>query len=177
MRGVLKFVTAVNAVVSFVIVTTSALPARADDGCAALGWSVQREKAWFADPKLTHRTSGARLRRIDRAVTLTLEPVKGVNFFLPPAIAPDPGSYAGEVTFFGVPKPGLYEVTLSEGSHIDVFENGMRIKPAAMSSAPHCADARVSGRFDLGEGDLVLVQVTDVASKSIKVAFAAVEGN
>ena len=177
MRGLAKFVTAINTFVSLAIIMACAPPARADDGCAALGWSVQREMAWFADPKLTHRTSGARLRRIDRAVTLSLEPVKRVNFFLPPAIAPNPGSYAGEVTFFGVPKPGLYEVTLSEASHIDVFENGMRIKPAAMSSAPHCADARVSGRFDLGEGDLVLVQVTDVAAKSIKVAFAAVEGN
>jgi hypothetical protein len=176
MRGVAKFVSALNAYVSVVIITACAPPARADDGCAALGWSVQREKAWFADPKLPHRTSGARLRRIDRAVTLTLEPLKRVDFFLPPAIAPEAGSYAGEVTFFGVPKPGLYEVTLSEASHIDVFENGMRIKPAAMSSAPHCADVRVSARYDLGEGDLVLVQVTDVASKSIKVAFAAADG-
>jgi hypothetical protein len=56
-----------------------------------------------------------------------------------------------------------------------VFENGMRIKPTATASAPKCEDARVSARFDLGTGDLVLVQVSDVASSSIKVAFANAE--
>jgi len=52
-------------------------------GCDQLSWSVARERAWFNDAKLTHRTSGARLRKIDRAVELGLEPTKKVEFFLP----------------------------------------------------------------------------------------------
>ncbi len=149
--------------------------ARADDGCDKIGWSVKREQNWFADKNLPHRPSGERMRRIDRAVDLTLKPLKDVQFFLPPSIPPQAKSYAGEITFFGVPKPGVYEVTLSQTGHVDVFENGTRIKALATSNAPHCEDARVSARYDLGTGDLVLVQVTDVATTTIKVAFAAAE--
>jgi hypothetical protein len=148
-----------------------AAPSFADDGCAAIGWSVKNEQGWFADKKLPRRASGSRLRRIDRAVTLDLKPLKQVQFFLPPAKAVKAGSYAGEVTFFGVPRPGVYQVTLSEPADVDVFENGMRIKPAALVSAPDCHDARVSGRYALGTGDLVLVQISNAASTSIKVAF------
>ena len=148
-----------------------AAPARADYGCAAIGWSVKNEQHWFADKKLPQRASGSRLRRIDRAVTLKLKPLKQVPFFLPPAKAVKAGSYAGEVTFFGVPRPGVYQVTLSAPADVDVFENGTRIKPMVMASAPKCPDARVSGRYALGTGDLVLVQISNAASTSIKVAF------
>lgn len=149
-----------------------AAPARADEGCGAYGWSVQRAEGWFADAKLPQRASGSRLRRIDRAVALDLQPLSHFQFFLPPEMKAQAGSYAGFVTFFGVPKPAVYQVTLSRPGHVDVFENGARIKPIAMKSAPKCADAEVSARYALANGDLVLVQVSDVASTSIKVAFA-----
>ena len=148
-----------------------AAPARADDGCAAIGWSVKNEQGWFADKNLPQRVSGTRLRRIDRAVKLALRPLKQVQFFLPPAKAAKGGTYAGEVTFFGVPRPGVYQVTLSQPADVDVFENGARIKPMVLARAPHCPDAPVSGRYALGTGDLVLVQISNAASNSIKVAF------
>jgi hypothetical protein len=148
-----------------------ALPARADDGCAAIGWSVKNEQHWFADNKMPARVSGARLRRIDRAVTLGLMPLKQIHFFLPPVKASKAGSYAGEVTFFGVPRPGVYQVTLSAPADVDVFENGVRIKPIVLASAPKCDDARVSGRYALGAGNLVLVQISNAVSNAIKVAF------
>jgi hypothetical protein len=160
---------------AILIASLFAGPALADDGCGAIGWSVQNEKNWFADAKLPVRASGSRLRRIDRAVALDLKPLDSVTFFLPPATRPAPHTYAGEITFFGVPKPGVYQVTLSAIGHVDVFENGMRIKPVAVASAPKCADAEESARFDLGTGDLVLVQVTDVAAPKIKVAFSAAD--
>jgi hypothetical protein len=141
-------------------------------GCDQLSWSVARERAWFNDAKLTHRTSGARLRKIDRAVELGLEPTKKVEFFLPPERTPKPHSFGGEVTFFGVPKPGLYQVTLSDKARIDVFENGARLKSAAYTSANNCPDVRTSVRFALAPGDLVLVELTNAAKNSIKVAFA-----
>jgi hypothetical protein len=147
-------------------------PARADD-CGAMGWSVKNEQSWFADKNLPRRASGARLKRIDRAVDLELKPLKQATFFLPPKKKPKDGSYAGVVTFFGVPKPGLYQVTLSEPAEIDVFENGARIEPQARASAPNCENAVASARYALQTGDLVLVQISGAASKSIKVAFEA----
>jgi hypothetical protein len=149
--------------------------ASADEGCGAIGWSVQREQGWFAAKGLQRRPSGARFNMIDRAVELALKPLKEVPLFLPPAMPASAKSYAGAITFFGVPKPGIYEVTLSQPAHVDVFENGVRIKPLATSNAPKCDNARVSARYDLGTGDLVLVQVTDAAGPDIKVAFAEAE--
>ena len=149
-----------------------AAPARADDSCAAIGWSVKKEQGWFADKKLPHRVSGgARLRRIDRAVDLELKPLKQAVFFLPPEKKPKADTYAGTIAFFGVPRPATYQVTLSEPAELDVFENGMRIKPSALMRAPKCNDARVSGRYALQTGDLVLVQISNAASSSIKVAL------
>ncbi len=76
-------------------------------GCDAFPWSVDHERKWFADAKLRHSNSGVRLSRIDRAVDLKLVPTKSVAFFLPPERTPKPNSYSGEVTFFGVPHPGI----------------------------------------------------------------------
>jgi hypothetical protein len=141
-------------------------------GCNHLSWSVASEREWFSDPKLARRVSGARLRKIDRAVELALEPTRQTHFFLPPERPPSPDSYSGEVTFFGVPKPGLYQVTVSDDAWIDVFENGARLKRVAQTSAENCRGIRRSARFDLAPGDLVLVELTGAAKNLIKVAFA-----
>ncbi|MGO9420894.1 hypothetical protein [Roseiarcus sp.] len=77
-------------------------------GCEAFAWPVANERSWFADQNLRRTVSDVRLSRIDRAVDLTLEPSRTVHFFLPPENRPPPDSYSGEVTFFGVPRPGLW---------------------------------------------------------------------
>ncbi len=162
----------VRAALALAAVVGLAAPARAGDDCAAIGWSVKKEQGWFADKQLPKRASGgARLRRIDRAVDLELKPLKQALFFLPPVKKPKSGTYAGTIAFFGVPRPGVYQVTLSQVADVDVFENGMRIKPINLADASHCSDARVSGRYALQTGDLVLVQISNAASSSIKVAF------
>jgi hypothetical protein len=143
--------------------------------CEKLSWRVDRERDWFADKNLPHRASGARLRRIDRTVDLALRPARQVDLFLPPDVKPRPNSFSGEVTFFGVPKPGLYQVTLSNQATIDVFENGARLKAIGPASARHCPGVVESVRYELAPGDLVLVEVTNASRSSIKVAFAEAE--
>ncbi len=140
--------------------------------CNGFSWSVSNERAWFAAETLRHSASGVRLSRIDRAVELTLEPSDKVKFFLPPQKTPRPDSYSGDVTFFGVPRPGLYQVTISLNASIDVFENGNRLAAVASNEAPDCPDVRRSERFALAPGDLVLVQISGARTPSIKVAFA-----
>lgn len=81
--------------------------------CHEFAWSLDQERAWFDQKRLPRRVSGARLRRIDRAVTLDLQPTSQAKFFLPPERKPNVDSFSGDVTFFGVPKPGQYQVTLS----------------------------------------------------------------
>ena len=99
--------------------------------CDGFAWPVSNERAWFAAKTLRRSASGVRLARIDRAVDLRLEPSDKVRFFLPPQKSPRPGGYSGEVTFFGVPRPGLYQVTISRNASIDVFENGARLAAVA----------------------------------------------
>jgi hypothetical protein len=146
-------------------------PPPGDEGCDAFAWPVSNERAWFDQKALRRSASGVRLSRIDRAVEVTLEPTKAVRFFLPPAKAPSPDSYSGNVTFFGVPHPGVYQVTISREAAIDVFENGMRIPKVAVSEATDCRSVRKSVRYRLGPGDLVLVQISGAAQPSIKIAF------
>ncbi len=140
--------------------------------CDGFAWPVSNERAWFAAKTLRRGASGVRLARIDRAVDLRLEPSDKVRFFLPPQKSPRPGGYSGEVTFFGVPRPGLYQVTISRNASIDVFENGARLAAVATSEAPNCRDVRRSERFALAPGDLVLVQISGARTPSMKVAFA-----
>ena len=150
----------------------SATPAAPPKTCAAFAWPLERERDWFRDSKLPHRVSGARLRRIDRAVELALRPTGKIEFFLPPERPVNKNGYSGEVTFFGVPHPGLYQVTLSDDADIDVFENGTRLKTTVDTRGNDCPGVRSSSRYNLAPGDLVLVEISNASASSIKVAFA-----
>jgi hypothetical protein len=143
--------------------------------CDEFTWPVDNERAWFADKRLARRPSGARLRKIDRAVELSLEPSDRAEYFLPPEISPKAHSFSGAVTFFGVPRPGIYQVTLSAEASIDVFENGMRLKATGYTSAKNCPSVFESVRYELASGDLVLVQISNASTNSIKVAFEEAE--
>ena len=142
-------------------------------GCAGFSWPVTRERAWFDDARLPRRATGARLKRIDRAVALDLKPTREVQLFLPPVRRPRTDSFSGEVTFFGVPRPGRYQVTLSDDASIDVFENGAWLQAIDSTSGKTCGGVSKSERFVLAPGDLVLVEVTDAPARSIKIAFSA----
>ena len=85
-----------------------------------------------------HRPSG----RSERSSLTQIGPA-----FLPPATKPRQNSYSGDITFFGVPHPGVYQVTTSRDASIDVFENGMRLKPVASSEAKDCHGVRRSERI------------------------------
>jgi hypothetical protein len=132
---------------------------RSASGCDAFAWPVSNERAWFANGKLRRSVSGARLSRIDRAVELTLMPTKSIQFFLPPE------------QVFGVPHPGIYQVTVSRDAWIEMFENGRRLPFVGASEAKDCDGVRKSERFALAPGDLVLVQISGASQPSIEVAF------
>ncbi len=163
-------------VFAFSVATSASAVERPSHGtgaaCDGFSWPVSNERAWFAARNLRHSASGVRLSRIDRAVELTLKPSDKVQFFLPPQKTPRHGSYSGDVTFFGVPRVGLYQVTISRNAEIDVFENGAPLSAVASSQATSCRGVRRSERYALAPGDLILVQISDARRPSIKVAFA-----
>ncbi len=111
-------------------------------------------------------------RGIDRAVELELRPTPSVKFFLPPEKKPKPDSFTGDVTFFGAPRSGSYQVIVSKEALIDVLENGTRLKAIDQVSGKDCPGIGEAVRFDLAPGDLVLVEVIGALTRTIKVAFA-----
>jgi len=147
-----------------------ALPALAASGNSECG-----EIAGPVGKDLPQRSSGARLRRIDRAVELSLKAPDQVEMFMRPAVALDKQRFSGAVTFFGVPRPGLYQVTLSDPAEVEVFENGMRLKPLNSVRAQNCPGVAQSARYQLAPGDLVLVEIINASQSTIKVAFDQAE--
>ena len=139
--------------------------------CDEIAWPVSRDLDAFASKDLSKRPSGARLRQIDRAVELSLKSSDQIELFMRPAVALDGRRYSGAVTFFGVPRPGLYQVTLSEPAEVEVFENGMRLKPLESARAQNCPGVAQSARYQLAPGDLVLVEIINAPQSTIKVAF------
>jgi len=152
-----------------------AFAASGDSECGEIAWPVGKERDWFASKDLPRRASGARLRHIDRAVDLSLKRPDQVELFMRPDVALDARRFSGTVTFFGVPRPGLYQITLSEPAQVEVFENGMRIKPSDFTRSQNCPGVAQSARFQLAPGDLVLVEVINSVTPTIKVAFQEAE--
>ena len=153
-------------------------PALAASGgleCSEIAWPVGKDREAFSSTELPKRSSGARLRRIDRAVELSLKAPDQVEMFMRPAVALDKQRFSGAVTFFGVPRPGLYQVTLSDPAEVEVFENGMRLKPLNSVRAQNCPGVAQSARYQLAPGDLVLVEIINASQSTIKVAFDQAE--
>ena len=94
------------------------------------------------------------------------------HFFMPPERPIGAEGYGGEAVVRGVPRPAVYQVTVSEDASIDLFENGARLKPIAATDAPGCAGVRRSVRYRLAPGDLVLIELSGARKASIKLAFA-----
>lgn len=165
----------VGAWASGVVGVRLAFAASSGGECDEIGWPVNKDRDEFAARDLPQRPSGARLKRIDRAVELGLKRPDQVKLFLRPEVALDKQRFNGAVTFMGVPRPGLYQVTLSEPAEIEVFENGMRLKPEASAQARNCPGVAQSARYQLAPGDLVLVEIINAPQPTIKVAFDQVE--
>ena len=90
---------------------------------------------------------------------------------LPPERAPKPGAFGGVLKISGLPKAGLYEITLSDEAWIDVVQNGASVKSSDFSGQKNCPGVRKSVRFPLAAGPAT-VQISNVASASIQVAIA-----
>ena len=102
---------------------------------------------------------------------MALVPDESAGFVLPPERAPKPGAFGGVLKISGLPKPGLYEITLSDEAWIDVVQNGASVKSSDFSGQKNCPGVRKSVRFPLAAGSAT-VQISNAASASIQVAIA-----
>ncbi|MBA2127393.1 hypothetical protein DLM45_14350 [Hyphomicrobium methylovorum] len=147
---------------------------RADDKCAGFKWPVETEAAWMAAKDLQDVSVGGTLSDIPaKAIKVKLDQTTSVKFPVAPGIkkqALPPGSYSGWFTIEKVPAPGLYQVTISEHSWIDVVQGGELLQSTAFTGAKECETMGKSVRFELREGPVV-VQVSGVVNDSIKVTI------
>jgi hypothetical protein len=144
---------------------------KSEAACDHFAWPIAREKAWFAG-KLRPAPSGERVAKSDEGILLALKPTESFDFFLAPERKPKPDSFSGDIVIFGVPTPGIYQVTLSDEAWIEVFENGVRLKSTAFTGQNDCPGVRKSVRFDLAPGAPVTIQISNSAKDSIKLAIA-----
>lgn len=135
-----------------------AAPAFAQEpvGCDKFKWPLDHERAMLASPSQT--PSGGDMRKpIEVAVMVTLVPFADAHLPMAPERNPkSPDTYAGFVRVSGLPKPGTYRITLSQGAWIDVIQDGHEMKSITSSSAAGCEGVRKSVKFELASGPFII---------------------
>ena len=150
--------------------------AAGEGGCSAFEWPLDKELGWMADANAKDASSGGKLDiPPESAIMLKLKPQASVVFPLPPGGKPkgDPKEmFGGVLTFDGVPKPGIYQGTLSSVGWVDVVQGGAVLPAAGHTGIKDCAAIRKSVRFEIGSGPFAL-QFSGVPQDSIKIAVRA----
>jgi hypothetical protein len=148
-----------------------AAPAFAQEpvGCDKFKWPVDHERALLANPSQA-QSGGEMQKPNDAAVMVTLVPFADAHLPMAPERTPkSPDSYAGFVRVSGLPKPGTYRITLSQGAWIDVIQNGHELKSITSSSATGCEGVRKSVKFELPTGPFI-IQLSGTIAHAIAVA-------
>jgi len=127
-----------------------AAPAFAQEpvGCDKFKWPLDKERAMLA-AAIPVAAGGEIADPFAAAFRLPLAPTDAAGLPMPPTRAPRAGSNAGYVKAASPGKAGTYRITLSEGSWIDVFQDGHEMKSAAFSGATGCEGVRKSVKFEL----------------------------
>jgi hypothetical protein len=152
-------------------------PARAaDDGCEKFAWSLTRERAAFAATDKMTVAAGEALAALPAgALVIRLQGSAQASFAMPPERKPRSEQWhGGMVRLPALPKPGIYQITLSEDAWIDVIQNGRYARSVGSTGRSDCPGVRKSVRLDL-DASAVVLQVSGVAPATIAVTIGAVE--
>lgn len=150
-------------------------PAAADDGCEKFAWSLARERAAFAAPDKPAIAAGEALTALpEGAVVIRLQPGMQVAFAMPPErkSRTEPW-HGGMVRLPALPKPGIYQITLSDDAWVDVIQNGRYARAVGSTGRGDCPGVRKSVRLDLDASPVVL-QVSGVVADAIAVTIGPV---
>jgi hypothetical protein len=148
-----------------------AYAAEEPSGCDKFKWPIERERAALTAPDRAKMTSGAELAALPSSgVTLALVAPSEAKLPTPPERAPKDGTFAGFASVKTAPKAGLYTVSLSTGSWLDVVQDGHFLKPVAFSGATDCDGIRKTVKFDLSASPFV-VQISGTKENSISIAI------
>ena len=148
----------------------------ADDGCEKFAWSLARERAAFAATDKPTVAAGETLAALPAgALVIRLQPATQAAFDMPPERKPRTEQWhGGMVRLPALPKPGIYQITLSDDAWIDVIQNGRYARSVGSTGRSDCPGVRKSVRLDLDASPVVL-QVSGVAPDAITITIGAVE--
>jgi hypothetical protein len=133
-------------------------------GCDKFKWPMQRERMMLSAP--VPIPDGGNIRQpLAAAYLLTPASYDAAKLPMPPTRAPKAGSNAVAVVVAGVPKPGTYKISLTDGAWIDVFQNGKDVKAGEFSGVHGCEGIRKSVKFDLAEGPFT-IQLTGTTANA-----------
>jgi hypothetical protein len=159
----------------FLLGTVSARAADEPSGCDKFKWNIARERAALTAPDRIALASGGEMAGApSTAVTLALRSLAEAALPTAPERAPRDGSFAGYTKFAGLPKAGLYTISLSSGGWVDVVQDGRLLKPKAFSGATDCDGIRKTMTYELSAAPFVL-QVSGTAQTAISIAILPAE--
>jgi hypothetical protein len=142
--------------------------AQEGSGCNGFKWPLDRERAALVRADKPSLPNGGALA-YDVATTLKLQPLSGAGLPKVPERPPrSTDSFAGHFAVPAPANPGVYRVTISSESWIDVLDGGAYLHPIAFTGARDCDGARKSVKFDLPARPLTL-QFSGVPKDQISV--------
>lgn len=140
-------------------------------GCDSFEWPLTTELSWVKAADAAEVESGAKLASPPaKAINLKLEPAATAKLAIAPSGKPKSAAketFAGVVTFDGVAKPSLHQVTLAAGAWVDVVQNGATLPDTAHTGKTDCDGIRKSVRFNIGPGTFA-VQISGAESPAIR---------
>jgi hypothetical protein len=155
-------------------IVLSALPGplrAADGGCEKFAWSLARERAALAAPDKAVASGETLAAQPAGALLVRLQPAAEVSFAMPPERKPRTEHWHGGVVRFpALPKPGIYQITLSEDGWIDVIQDVRYARSVGSTGRSDCPGMRKSLRLDLDAAPFTL-QFSGVATDAISIAI------
>ena len=140
--------------------------------CSAFKWPVDKEQAAFESGDLQKLSSGTSKGPWGEQVfALELKPAKDVTFPLaPPAKKNAPETFGATLSFAAPAAAGVYQITISNPSWIELVQNGAALKNVDHSGAKGCDGVRKSIRFNIGAAPVTL-QVSGSADLTVNVSI------
>jgi hypothetical protein len=148
-----------------------AYAAEEPSGCDKFKWNIEHERAALTAPDRIKLASGGELNALpSTGVTLALVTPTEAKLPSPPERAPKEGTFAGFASFKSAPKAGIYTISLSAGSWVDVAQDGHFLKPKGFSGATDCDGIRKTMKYELSASPFVL-QVSGTKEDSVSIAI------
>jgi hypothetical protein len=157
--------------IALLLLGAPAYAAEEPSGCDKFKWNIEHERAALTAPDRIKLVSGGELNALpSTGMTLALVPPGEAKLPSPPERVPKEGTFAGFANFKSAPKAGIYTISLSAGSWVDVVQDGHFLKPKGFSGATDCDGIRKTMKYELSASPFVL-QVSGTKEDSVSIAI------